>query len=156
MSVKASVDIPLPFQQMLFCVPTLGQALLRADSWWRKQTIGKQIDSISGKCVKQRETVRQRRYKQRSYVTGVQHHIFAPRIQNQFINICREKMSANRMIEMTEQSSHTNRQETAKQLEIFIVNGIARPGEFCKGEFCKGNEEENIAIKVQMPCEDRK
>lgn len=60
------------------------------------------------------------------------------------------------MIEMTEQSSHINRQETAKQLEIFIVNGIARPGEFCKGEFCKGNEDENIAIKVQMPCEDRK
>lgn len=60
-------------------------------------------------------------------------------------------MSANRMIVMTEQSSHINRQETAKQLEIFIVNGIAR-----QGEFCKGNEEENIAIKVQMPCEDRK
>lgn len=60
-------------------------------------------------------------------------------------------MSDNRMIVMTEQSSHINRQETAKQLEIFIVNRIAR-----QGEFCKGNEEENIAIKVQMPCEDKK
>lgn len=151
MSVKASVDIPLLFQQMLFCVPTLGQALLRADSWWRKRTIGKQMDSISGKCVKQRETVRQRRCKQCSYVTGVQHYSLAPRIQNQFINICREKMSDNRMIVMTEQSSHINRQETAKQREIFIVNRMAR-----QGEFCKGNEEENIAIKVQMPCEDKK
>lgn len=55
------------------------------------------------------------------------------------------------MIVMTEQSSHINRQETAKQLEIFILNRIAR-----QGEFCKGNKEENIAVKVQMPCEDRK
>lgn len=75
MSVKASGDILSPFQQMLFCVPTLGQALLQADSWWRKQTIGKQIDSISGKCVKRRETVRQQRYKQRSYITEVQRYV---------------------------------------------------------------------------------
>lgn len=60
-------------------------------------------------------------------------------------------MSDNRMIAMIEQSSHKSKQETAKQLEIVVVNRIAR-----KGEFCKGNEEENIAIKVQMPCEDRK